>query len=455
MPVEPALAAAAGSDRYDVVILNEGQAALSSAAPRFTSDYYTRWAEKLNEGGILCQRFQHLDFGAQSLRNMLCTLQSVFRQVAAVETAPGEFLLLASRSEQPLVDAEIIHRCEAPHVRRVMSQLGWDWSVLLALTAFDPQQVREIASAGEAAANSALSGRFAFALPPEVMRGGPKLEEVRTLLSGRSSRMLAWLGDEADLLSVNERLADVNEQQRVIRENPDGVWAYRKTIRRRLQDRPRTAILPVAHEGLRRQLHPEDERRKEYLLALGAAATLPDPPREAIDAVAAFAEPYDPLVSYFAHHEVALLLGRATTPDPRAELQHRLHTIYFNAAYDRSIRNVVAALEIVLDHPDAVGAPLDRWDLMNSLLEVLEQRWSIRVQLGHASRFAEADAEQSLTVGGRALDAMRELAPGLALSQADCSTRINLLERQFLRPLRTYRVQHAGANRPPADAAGR
>ncbi len=455
MPVEPALAAAAGSDRYDVVILNEGQAALPSAASRFTSDYYTRWARKLNEGGLLCQRFQHLDFGGQPLRDMLCTLQSVFTQVAAVETAPGEFLLLASGSGQPLVDAEIVHRCEAPHVRRVMSQLGWDWSVLLALTAFEPQQVREIA-AERAATNSAVSGRFAFALPPEVMRGGPKLEEVRTLLSGHSSRMLAWLGDEADTLSVNERLADVNEQQRVIRANPDGVWAYRKSIRQRLQDRPRTAIIPVAHEGLRRQLHPEDERRKEYLVILGAAATQQDPPREAIDAVAAFAEPYDPLVSYFAHHEAARLLARARTADPRAELQHRLHTIYFNAAYDRSVGNVVEALEIVLDHPDAVGAPLERWDLMNSLLEVLEQRWSIRVQLGDASRYAESDTGQSLAAAERALEAMRELAPALPLSQAGCSDRITLLERQFIRPLRTYGVQHAGLSRrpPPSPADG-
>jgi hypothetical protein len=449
VPVEPALAAAAGRARYDVVILNEGQAALSSAASRFTSGYYTRWAGKLNDGGLLCQRFQHLDFGAQALRDILCTVQSAFLQVLAVETAPGELLLLASRSEQPLVDVDIIHRCESPHVRRVMSQLGWDWSVLLALTAFAPQQVQELGSGEHAASNSAESGRFAFGLPPEVMRGGPKLEEVRTLLAGRSSRMLAWLGDEAGIQDVNERLADVTEQQRVIRENPDGVWAYRRTIKQRLQERPRTTIIPVAHEGLRRQLHPEDERRKEYLATLGAAATQQDPPREAIDAVAAFAEPYDPLVTYFVHHEAARLLARAGLADPRAELEHRLHTVYFNAAYDRSVRNVVAALQIVLDHPEAVGAPLDRWDLMNSLLEVLEQRWSIRVQIGDTSRYAESDAEQSLAAAERALEAMRELGPGLPLSQAACAARITLLERQFIRPLRTYRAQHTGLSRRP------
>jgi hypothetical protein len=452
IPVEPGLAAAAGGARYDVVILNEGQAALSSAASRFTSEYYTRWAGKLNEGGLLCQRFQHLDFGARPLRDMLCTLQSAFRQVAAVETAPGELLLIASRSEQPLVDAEVIHRCQASHVRRVMSQSGWDWSVLLALTAFDAHQVREIARGEQSGTNAAASGRFAFALPPEVMRGGPKLEEVRALLAGRSSRMLAWMGPEADIQEVSERLADVNEQQRVIRENPDVVWAYRKSIKQRLQDRPRTAIVPVAHEGLRRRLHPEDERRKEYLVTLGAAATLQHPPREAIDAVASFVEPYDPLVSYFAHHEAARLLARARTPDPRAELEHRLHTIYFNAAYDRSIRNVVAALEIILDHPDAVGAPLDRWDLMNSLLEVLEQRWSVRVQVGNVSRYAESDAEESLAAAERTLATMRDLARGLPLSQAEWSARITLLERQFVRPLRAYRTQHAGASRRPASA---
>ena len=453
IPVEPALAAAATDARYDVVILNDGQSALSAAAPHFTSDYYARWAGKLNDGGLLCQRFQYVDYGAGPLRDMLATLQSVFRQVAAFESAPGELLLIASRSEAPLVDAEIIHRCEALHVRRVMSQLGWDWSVLLALTALDAAQIREIAADEQAVVHSAASGRFAFALSPEVMRAGPKLKEIRTLLAGRNSRMLAWLGDADEIHEIAERLADVTEQQRVIQENPDGVWAYRKTIKQRLQDRPRTAIVQVAHEGLQRKLHPEDQRRKDYLVALGAAATDPDPPRDAIDAVVDFVEPYDPLVSYFAHHEAARLLARSTAADPRAELEHRLHTIYFNAAYDRSVRNVVAALEIVLDHPETAGAPLERWDLMNSLLEVLKQRWSIRVQLGDVSRYADSDAEQTLATAQRALETMRELAAELPGGQGNAQARLTLLERQLVRPLRTYRAQHAStARRAPSSS---
>jgi len=331
--------------------------------------------------------------------------------------------------------------------------MGWDWSVLLALTAFDPGQVREIAAGDRAAINSAVSGRFAFRLAPEVMRGGPKLEEVRMLLAGRSSRMLTWLGDDVDIQAVNQRLADVNEQQRVIRENPDAIWAYRKAIKKRLQERPRAAIVPVAHEGLRRRLHPEDERRKEYLVALGEAATRQEPSRASIDAVAGFIEPYDPLVSYFAHHETARLLSRARTPDPQAELEHRLHTIYFNAAYDRSVGNVVDALQIVLDHPDVVRGPLDRWDLMNSLLEILEQRWTMRVQIGEASRYSESDAEETLAVAQRALQTMRELAPELPLSEAERSNRTALLQRQFIRPLRTWQVQHTGAGkRPPSSS---
>jgi hypothetical protein len=345
------------------------------------------------------------------------------------------------------VDAEILHRAEALHVRRVMSQLGWDWSVLLALTALDSAQVREIAADPQSAINTSANGRFALALAPEVMRAGPKLEQVRALLAGRNSRMLAWLGDADGMHDVAERLADVTEQQRVIQENPDGVWAYRKSIKQRLQDRPRTAIVQVVHEGLQRKLHPEDQRRKDYLVALGAAATNPDPPRDAIDAVVDFVEPYDPLVSYFAHHEAARLLARATAVDPRAELEHRLHTIYFNAAYDRSVRNVVAALEIVLDHPETAGVPLDRWDQMNSLLEVLKQRWSIRVQLGETSRYADSDAEQTLAVAQRALESMERLATQLPLPPGVAQARLTLLERQFVRPLRTYRAQHAASRR--------
>jgi hypothetical protein len=263
--------------------------------------------------------------------------------------------------------------------------------------------------------------------------------------------MLAWLGESVDPSNVIKRLEDVAEQQRVIRDNPDAAWAYRKVVRHRLQERPRTAILPVAHEGLQRQLHPEDQRRKAFLLALGEAARQPAPEHDAIERVRRFVEPYDPLVSDFVHHEAALLLSRAAVADPRAELEHRLHTIYFNTGNDRSVRNVTEALALVLDHPEAAGDPLDRWDQANALLEVLKHRWALRAAESEASQYAQSDAEQTLAAAQRALRTMDELAPQLPVDPDDWQARRDVLERQLLRPLRTYRARHTAAPRqqPP------
>lgn len=450
LPVEPAIAAAADQPRYDVVILNNGQASLLSSAPQFTSDYYARWAARLAPEGVLCQRFQYVDHGPQAIRDMLRTLGSVFPQVAAFDTAPGEMLLIARASEKPLVDESLIERAEARHVRRVMSQVGFDWSVLLALTALDSRQAGEIASDG-GAVNIPASGRFAFTLPPEVLRWGPKSAEVRELVSGRTTRMLAWLGESVDPSDIVKRLEDVAEQQRVIRDNPDAAWAYRKVVRHRLQERPRTAILPVAHEGLQRKLHPEDQRRKAFLLALGEAARQPAPDHDSIERVRRFVEPYDPLVSDFVHHEAALLLSRAAARDRRAELEHRLHTVYFNTGNDRSVRNVSEALSLVLDHPEAARDPLDRWELANALLEVLKHRWALRAAESEASRYAQSDAEQTLAAAQRAIQIMDELAPQVSVDPNDWRARRVVLERQLLRPLRTYRARHAAVPRqePP------
>ena len=78
-------------------------------------------------------------------------------------------------------------------------------------------------------------------------------------------------------------------------------------------------IQQVGHEGLGRGLHPEDERRKEFLLALNAAATQTAPDADSLNRLTTFIEPYDPLVSYFVHHELAHLYARAAVPDPAAD----------------------------------------------------------------------------------------------------------------------------------------
>ncbi len=438
--VEPAHAAAAADRTYDVIIVNEPHSSLARSAAQWTTDFYRRLAGKLADRGLLCQRFQYVDYGAQPLRELLRTLQTAFPSVVLFETAPGEMVFIASPSDHPLADGALVERASATHVRRLLSQLGWDWSVLLALAALDPQQTAQVAMGDDIRPNRASEGRFAWRLPPEAMRWGAKRDEVVALISGRTTQLLAWMGETPDAPDIAQRLADVGEQHRILREHPDFHWTYRKSLRQRLKDRPRTAIVQVAHEGLERQMHPEDQRRKSYLVALGAAATQEKPDADSVRNLTRFVEPYDPLVSYFVHLEAAQLWSRSAEPDSREELSHRLHGVFYGSADDRSVRTVTAALELILDHPQAIDDPLQRWDTCNALLQAVSQRWDLRARQAGKSRFEAADAEESIAVIKRTLEAMDSLAVATGVSQADWDARRTVLERQLVRPLRTYRA---------------
>lgn len=444
--VDPELAAAARDTPYDVIIVAATQPSLLTSAGTATSQYFARLKNKLAPGGILCVRFQYIDLGAAPLQSLLRTVGAAFSQVRTLETAPGELILLASRDDGPVIDAGLADRAEAPHVRRLMSQCGWDWSVLLGLAAIDDAAADDIAAAGQT--NNAADGRFAFRLTPEVLRWGEKLSEIEQLLASRTTRMLSWIGECTQAEEAAKRLADVTEQRKIIHDNPEQFWAYRRALKEKLQNRPRSVIVPVAHEGLQRRLHPEDERRKGYLLALGAAARQERPDAESIQRVTAFLDPFDPLVSFFAHHEAASLWSRSAEPDAATELQHRLYTVYYGAGADRSVRNVTAALELLLEAEDAVETPQARWDHQNSLLEVLRQRWAYRWQFPEQSRFAAADLDESITVVRDTLSAMDALHPQLALSRDHWPERRALVEHDLLARLKSAQVEQAG--RAPA-----
>ena len=447
LAIDAPLNAAADDRPYDVMILAATQSSLFSAVNSSTTDYYRRLARKLEPGGILCQRFQYVDFGAVPLKNMLATLRTVFPQVRILESAPGEVLLLATREDGPAIDAGLAVRAETPHVRRVMSQTGWDWSVLLGLAAVDHSEVDDIV-AEASHPNVAADGRSVFALAPEVMRWGPKLDEIHQLLAPRSSQMLTWIGPCVEAEDAAKRLADVKEQRRVINENPERFWEYRKALKERLQNRPRSQIVPVSHEGLQRRLHPEDERRKEYLVALGEAARQLQPDAPSIQQVSSFVEPYDPLVSFFAHHEAAHLLSRSAKPDRRAELAHRLYTVYYGAGADRSVRNVTASLSLLVDSPESAESPQARWDDMNSLLEVLRHRWAARMRTPEQSRYAAADIDESLTAARRALRVMGRLASELSVDTEAWRHRRDLLEQELVHPLEAAQLKQTSRPQP-------
>jgi hypothetical protein len=253
--------------------------------------------------------------------------------------------------------------------------------------------------------------------------------------------------------ALARRLRELADQRGLMAGRPDEYWLYRKTARRQIIDHPRTLIQPVAGELPQQGIHPQDRQRMNYFRALDRALQTMDPLD--IDRVSAFAEPYDPLISYFLHKEVAELYARSEPPDPAAELRHRLHAEYFTAAGDKSVRNVARALELLAEHPEAMPDPQERWDHLDAMLQTMKQRWAARIAYQPLSAGVILnDIDRSLVAIAAALSAMDELSGEVTIPAEDWSCRRLFVEKTVARPLRSYRRQimphHAKSRRKPA-----
>lgn len=439
--VAPALASGcAGAGPFDVILLNHSQPALPRTLGTETLEAFQRWSRLMTDEGVLCQRLSLVDIGAQPVRDAARTLAAVFPQVMLWESAPGEVLLIATRSEQTLVKDDLLDRLGSPHARRVLAQIDWDWTMPLSFMASKPDTLRESLTV-DGRTNNSTTARAACRLPSEVARWGNKWQEVRQLIQPHATPVVSWLDPSPEVEAVHKRLADIAEQRTLINTLPDHYWAYRNTLRERLQDRPRTKIVQVAHEGLKRELDPEDERRKEYLKALGHAATDKTPTKKTLEEVTQFLAPYDPLVAPFLPGELARLYERSEPRDPRMELRLWLRSVYYAPPFDRSVRGAVAALNLMLEEPEAAGDASLRWDHANALLEILKQRWIARSSAAQGSRFDPVDARETIAAANRALEMLRTTASEAGIDPAWCDARCQVLERTLVRPLRTHQAR--------------
>ncbi|MEX2287964.1 MAG: hypothetical protein WD648_12795 [Planctomycetaceae bacterium] len=440
LKLDPALAVADRQGSYDVIISRPDQPALWQAAPYFTWEFYRRAAGLLADDGIFCQRFQQVDFGPGPLRTLAHTMQKAFSHVAAIETGPGELVLLATNSPQGVVHAGLKDRLQRPHVREALAQLGWDWTVPLNLTTLSHESLARFADEGPASTNTADNALFTFRLPQEVMRWGDKLREQRDSTIQHATPLLAWPGLDDSDPEILWRLAELAGRQRLMTAFPDQKFAYRKTLREQMAKSKESLGLQLSQQLKGETVHPQDKQRMQYLEALGEAAKSPEPSLESIDRVAKFVEPFDPLLSYFAHHEVAELLTRAAVRDPNSELQHRLYLAYFTDNRDQSVRNLASALDLLVEHPEAVADPQDRFDQLNGLLQMLKSRWEQRgVATPKSVQFALNDVDKSVTAVERSFAAMDELSTELGQPVSDWTTRREFLETVLVRPLRSYR----------------
>jgi hypothetical protein len=437
---DPAIGVAAVPDEFDVIVSSPEHLALGRAQAYFTAEFYARAARKLSADGVFCQRLHFVDFGPRPLRTIVRTMQSVFRDVIVLEAAPGDLLLAATNDERGLVRPGLVGRFEYPHIRAVLAQSGIDWTMVLNLGALDRKGLKTFIGEPACATNSAATGRLPLSLPREVMRWGFKIRELHEALKPSHSRILAWVGKDAEAPALVRRLAEVQGQFELMTKLSDQYWAYRGSLKDQVKEKPRAKIQQASASDEPRRLHPEDRRRLQYFQALGQAVRSG---RAAdIERLVEFASPYDPLISYFVHEEAAEIYARSPDRDFAQELRHRLYSTFYSSPQDASLRNVVAALRLLREHPESEPDPLRRWDDLNALLQALKLRWEARSGVRPADvREAINDIDTTVLAVEQTFDVMEKLTVDAGLPSDLWASRRRVLEQNLIRPVRNYQFQ--------------
>jgi hypothetical protein len=440
--VDPVLAVACSDQSFDVVISNGDSSALHGASSYYTAEFYRHVAHRLTSDGVFCQRFSYVDYGLQPIQTAVATMRSAFHNVIVLEPSVGELMLLASNSMNAFEDETIRDRLSGPHVRRALAELGWDWSVPLSLPVFSQASLSMFLDEPDLRTNTTRNNWFAFRLPIETMRWGKKRDEIRKGTDKLAGNFLQMLPADEKTLDISRRVEEIKQRRKLNLEHPDEPWAYRTLLRDLVRRSPRSAIRQVAGGEDEQDLHPEDKRRLDYFKALGEIAGKKPLQAADVSLLEAFTVPFDSFLSYYTHHEAAELLARAETKSPREELAHRLHVAYFGDPFDRSVRNVAAAIDLLAKRPEAEPDVTRRRDQLDGLLQIMMLRWQNRQALKPKStRLALIDVGECVACIETALETMDELARKSPTNDWNWPARRRYLERSLLRPLRDYRAK--------------
>jgi spermidine synthase len=444
---------------FDVVVASADTAQRLSGIAQFTVEFYASARLRMNSESVFCQRFRQHELGPEPVKQTMATMLQVFSHVGVVQTVPGEILLFATDSSSGLVNPEILSRLQREHVQQEIATTGWDWSqvaVLPLVDARDPIGIfnRELPPK----AISISHGGFAMQLPFNTAKAGSRSEEIRSTFGPHQIQLLAKIPEGDDHAEVQRRLNALTQQQEILAGMPDQPWTYRKSLRMEMQRSPRPPREIIQAGHIVKTSHPLDVFGRDYFVALGdalTAATQQLPANEKIAELERFTTNPEPLLSHFAHYEIVRLHELTNHPDPASEFQHRLHTVFFTTSTDASVRPVMAAIEQLVHQPELVKADADRYDMLNSLVQKLIERWEARTNWEPKSAVrVQHDVDQSIRVTNLALDQMEQQTNAANVSQADFLCRRRYINAALIGPLRDYRDQvlsHRIKSEKPAE----
>jgi len=445
---EPSLIALSRRElkQFEVVIVAGESLAMPCAASLYSKEFYQAAHSRMTPAGIFCQRFRQTGLGPESIKAAVATMMGVFTNVGVVQTVPGEMLLVASDSEKGLIDPEFLSRLQREHVRQEIATAGWDWAqvaLLPFLDARDPMGLfsHETPPQAVSAANCGL----AMLSPYETTRVADKQAELNAAFGPHQQQILAVIPSTEDHEEVKRRMSALSQQLEILAGMPDMPWTYRKSLQMEMKQSPRAPLDSVKGGEITKVAHPLDLLRQRYFITLGKALTAASRSELSlplINRLDTFTETFEPLITHFAHYEIVRLHELSAHPSPNEEFRHRLHIVFFTSPTDASVRPVIAAMEQLVDMPSLISDDTERYDMLNSLLQKLTERWEARTAWEPRSSLrVQNDVDMSVSVANRAMAQMEDICDATSLDQSDFYRRRRFVNAALIGPLRDYRDQ--------------
>ena len=447
--------------KFEVVIVAGESLAIPSAAGLYSKEFYEAAHLRMTSDGVFCQRFRQMDLGPDAIKAAAATMMGVFTNVGVVQTVPGEMLMVASDLEDGLIDPELLSRLQREHVRQEIATAGWDWAqvaLLPLLDARDPIGIfsQETPPPVVSAANCGL----AMSSPYETTRMADKQAELHAAFGPHQQQIIAVIPSSEDHAEVKRRMSALAQQLEILAGMPDMPWTYRKSLQMEMKQSPRAPLDSVKGGEVTKVAHPLDLLRQRYFLTLGKALTAASRSElnlPLINRLDTFTEKFEQLITHFAHYEIVRLHELSNHPSPAEEFRHRLHIVFFTSPTDASVRPVIAAMEQLVNQPSLIADDTERYDMLNSLLQKLTERWEARTAWEPRSSLrVQNDVEMSVSVANRAMSQMEDVcsSSNSDLEKSDFYRRRRFVNAALIGPLRDYRDQvlaHRMKSEKPAE----
>jgi hypothetical protein len=119
-----------------------------------------------------------------------------------------------------------------------------------------------------------------------------------------------------------------------------------------------------------------------------------------------------------------------------------LYATFYSSPKDASLRNVIAALSLLREHPDAEPDPVARWDDLNALLQALKLRWDARAGVRPTNiKQVIHDLDTTILAIEQTFHVLDKLTAEAGLPAALWENRRIVLEKTLIRPVKTYQLE--------------